>query len=98
MSSSYYSTGREESPFSGTRQIPRYTRTTSDRTMDSADVTDRRPSGVSNSSSVGTATATSTGIAPRLHIRTQQGRPPVVHMELSFNGKLSKSFIHWNEA
>lgn len=105
MSSSYYSSAREETPFSSsTRQIPRYTRTVSDRTMDSgADLTDRVTSAANSAAATaGAATMTpstsASGIAPRVHIRTQQGRPPVVHMELSFNGTISSHFFTYMNA
>ncbi|OQR66865.1 hypothetical protein BIW11_04899, partial [Tropilaelaps mercedesae] len=87
MSSSYYLSTRDESPFSTVHQIPRYIRTISDRTMDSVNTGDPNAGtqgqpGMTNSA---------TKLAPRVHIRTQQGRPPVVHMELSFNGRQPNS-------
>lgn len=95
MSSSYYSSARDEPPLSTVRQIPRYSRTLSDRTIDSVDVTDRTASGVSGvvggvantGGGIASSLSSSSGPTPRVHLRTQQGRQPVVHMELSFNGK-----------
>ncbi|XP_022650043.1 serine/threonine-protein kinase TAO3-like isoform X2 [Varroa destructor] len=95
MSSSYYSSARDEPPLSTVRQIPRYSRTLSDRTIDSVDVTDRTASGVSGvvggvantGGGIASSLSSSSGPTPRVHLRTQQGRQPVVHMELSFNGR-----------